>query len=83
MKIKVWRLTIIVGVALTAWAIGIVQGQSRDADNWQIQIETPAGRTNLKCVKGCNWGPSDSWFECNGGATCGAVLGQHGLVIHR
>ena len=78
MRIQTLRMVLIVAAMLGAWAVGRAQGQQAVAeDQYLVIIDAPGGRTNLRCLKGCNW--KENWFEC-GGARCGYGFNQDGFA---
>ena len=83
------RRTIQTVVALALVAFGWVVGRANTpAPEFTLAIEAPAGRTTIKCVRGCtlqggrdegnpNNQPSENyWFECQGGSVqqCNATV---------
>ena len=76
--VKALRVAILIVAILAAWAVGRVQGQQALAeDQYLVIIDAPGGKTNLRCVKGCNW--KENWFECSA-ARCGYGFNQDGFA---
>ena len=72
-------------ITLGAWSIGRAQSQAAD---FEILIDAPAGRVNITCVRGCQWGdvaqlgkPHTTAFWCGGSDRCSGVVDGRGIVV--